>query len=54
MMLDHLDLKPQAEALRKAVRAAVREKHMTADLGGNLGTREVGDWLAEYVTKNPA
>jgi 3-isopropylmalate dehydrogenase len=54
MMLDHLDLKPQAEALRKAVRAAVREKHTTADLGGSLGTREVGDWLAEYVTKNPA
>jgi 3-isopropylmalate dehydrogenase len=53
MMLDHLDLKPQGEALRKAVRAAVREKHTTIDLGGTLGTREAGDWLADCVTKNP-
>jgi len=53
MMLDHLDLKPQAKALRKAVRAAVREKLTTVDLGGTLGTREAGDWLAEYVTANP-
>ena len=53
MMLDHLELKPEAEALRKAVRAAVREKHATIDLGGTLGTREAGDWLADYVAKNP-
>src|ERR1700730_13377953 len=54
MMLDHLDLKPQAEALRKAVRAAVHAKQTTIDLGGTLGTREAGDWLAEYVAKNSA
>jgi 3-isopropylmalate dehydrogenase len=54
LMLDHLDLGSHAEALRKAVRTAVREKHTTIDLGGTLGTREAGDWLADYVTKNPA
>ena len=53
LMLDHLGLAPQAEALRKAVRTAVREKHTTIDIGGTLGTREAGDWLAEYITKNP-
>ncbi len=54
LMLDHLGLASQADAVRKAVRTAVREKHMTIDLGGTLGTREAGDWLAEYITKNPA
>jgi 3-isopropylmalate dehydrogenase len=54
LMLDHLDLGSAAEALRKAVRTAVREKHTTIDVGGTLGTREAGDWLAEFVTKNPA
>jgi 3-isopropylmalate dehydrogenase len=54
LMLDHLGLAAQAGALRKAVRTAVRGKHTTVDLGGTLGTREAGDWLAEFVTKNPA
>jgi 3-isopropylmalate dehydrogenase len=54
MMLDHLGLEARGNVLRKAVRTAVRAKHTTMDLGGILGTREAGDWLAEYVTKNPA
>jgi 3-isopropylmalate dehydrogenase len=54
MMLDHLGLKARGDVLRKAVRTAVCAKHTTMDLGGTLGTREAGDWLAEYVTKNPA
>ncbi len=54
LMLDHLGLAGPAEAMRKAVQTAVRAKHMTVDIGGTLGTREAGDWLAEYVTKNPA
>jgi 3-isopropylmalate dehydrogenase len=52
MMLDHLGVRPQAEAIRKAVRAAVGERQTTIDLGGTLGTREAGDWLAAYVTRN--
>jgi 3-isopropylmalate dehydrogenase len=54
MMLDHLGLEARGDVLRGAVRAAVRGKHTTIDLGGTLGTREAGDWLAVYITKNPA
>ena len=54
LMLDHLGMEDQANAMRNAVRAAVRERHTTTDLGGTLGTREAGDWLAGYVTKNRA
>jgi len=49
LMLDHLGMPAQAAALRNVVRAAVRAKKTTADLGGPFGTREAGDWLAEHV-----
>jgi 3-isopropylmalate dehydrogenase len=49
LMLDHLGLTTTGDRIRAAVRAAVREKKTTKDLGGTLGTRESGDWLAEYV-----
>src|ERR1700730_16704088 len=52
MMRDNWGMRPQAEVMRQAVRAAVGEKRTTMDLGGTLGTREAGDWLAEYVTKH--
>src|SRR6202171_1156257 len=52
LMLDHLHLGSHAEALRKAVRTAVREKHTTIDLGGTLGTREAGDWRAADRSQN--
>jgi 3-isopropylmalate dehydrogenase len=54
MMLDHLGWGGEAAALEDAVRAAVRAGKTTKDLGGSLGTREAGDWLAEYVTKEAA
>ena len=50
MLLDHIGWGAYGDKLREAVRAAVRGRHVTKDLGGNLGTREAGDWLAEYVT----
>jgi 3-isopropylmalate dehydrogenase len=53
LMLDHLEMPQPADMLRKAVRAAVRSRQTTADIGGPLGTREAGDWLAAYVQKNP-
>jgi len=53
MMLDHLGWSAQAEALRHCVRAAIRAGKTTRDVGGNMGTREVGDWLAEAVTAHP-
>lgn len=51
MMLEHLGWEKEAESIRDAVRAAVREGKTTADLGGNMGTREVGDLLAERISK---
>jgi len=46
MMLEFLGWKPEARALRAAVRAALHENFVTLDLGGNKRTEEVGDWLA--------
>ena len=51
MMLDHLGWADEAAAINAAVRASVREKQTTPDLGGSLGTREVGDWLANQISK---
>lgn len=52
MMLDHLGLTPQADLLREAVRESIRTKKTTPDIGGTLGTTQVGDHLAEYVSKS--
>lgn len=46
MMLEFLGWKPEAAALRAAVKAALRGSYVTPDLGGNKRTAEVGDWLA--------
>ncbi len=54
MLLDHLGWHAHGDAMRAAVHAALRAKQTTEDLGGTLGTREAGDWLAEYVTAHPA
>lgn len=51
LMLDYLGLEKESLQLRSAVREAVRSRHTTADLGGSLGTRAVGDWLAERVAR---
>jgi 3-isopropylmalate dehydrogenase len=46
MMLDFLGWKPEADAVRSAVRAALHENYVTPDLGGDKHTGEVGDWVA--------
>jgi 3-isopropylmalate dehydrogenase len=46
MMLEFLGWKPEAVALRTAVRGALRENYVPPDLGGDKRTVEVGDWLA--------
>ena len=51
MMLEFLGWKPEAAALRTAVRAALRENFVTPDLGGDKRTVEVGDWLAFKSTE---
>ena len=51
MMFDHLGWAPEARAIESAVRAAVAAGKTTSDLGGPYGTREVGDFLANAVSR---
>ena len=50
MMLAHLGLNAEAQKIEAAVLDAVREKKMTFDVGGTLGTRECARWIAERVS----
>jgi 3-isopropylmalate dehydrogenase len=50
MMLAHLGLPEPATRIDGAVLDAVRQKKTTQDIGGSLGTREVGDWLANRLS----
>jgi 3-isopropylmalate dehydrogenase len=54
MMLAHLGMVAEAEKIEGAVLAAVRQKKTTQDIGGPLGTREAGEWVAEFVRQFPA
>ena len=47
MMLAHLGLPEEAAKIEAAVLEAVHQKKMTADVGGELGTVEAGEWVAE-------
>ena len=51
MMLDYLGWTDEGRAVESAVRAALREGKTPAELGGSLGTREVGDWIASQSTR---
>jgi len=50
MMLDHIDWPAEARAIEHAVQAAIKAGITTPDLGGKMGTKQVGDWLAEKVS----
>jgi 3-isopropylmalate dehydrogenase len=43
LMLEHLGWTEEAGRLESAVRGAVDNDETTADIGGRLGTREVGE-----------
>jgi 3-isopropylmalate dehydrogenase len=49
MMLDHLGFQEAAGKIDAAVVEGVREKKTTSDIGGSLGTKEVGAWIAQRV-----
>ncbi len=51
MMLAHLGLVREAEKMEAAVLEAVRQKKTTQDIGGTLGTREVAEWVADFVIR---
>jgi 3-isopropylmalate dehydrogenase len=52
MMLAHTGFSQQVEKIEAAVLEAVRQKKTTQDIGGTLGTKEAGEWVAEWVGRN--
>jgi len=52
MMLGHLGLHREADKIENAVLDAVRDKKTTVDVGGNLGTREAGEWVTQRVASS--
>jgi isocitrate/isopropylmalate dehydrogenase len=51
MMAEFLAWEHEATTMRSAVKSALLKNYLTSDLGGNQRTPEVGDWLAEFVTR---
>ena len=49
MMLAHLGLTARASKIEAAVLEAVRQKKTTQDIGGSLGTKEAGEWVANFI-----
>jgi len=49
MMLDTLGLGREAQAIEAAVKNAVVTGNGTAEIGGTLGTRETGDYIAARI-----
>jgi 3-isopropylmalate dehydrogenase len=45
MMLAHLGWPDEEARLEGTVARAIAEKKCTRDVGGELGTRAVGDWV---------
>ena len=50
MMLNHLGMSAEAAKIEAAVLEAVRQKKTTGDIGGKLGTREAGEWVAKRLS----
>jgi 3-isopropylmalate dehydrogenase len=51
MMLDHLGLRREAQKIEAAVLESVRQRKTTSDIGGTLGTKEAGEWIANQVAR---
>ncbi|MGB0037087.1 MAG: 3-isopropylmalate dehydrogenase [Candidatus Acidiferrales bacterium] len=51
MMFGYLGWAAEGQKMEAAVRSALREGKTTTELGGSLGTRELGDWLANAVAR---
>ncbi len=52
MMLEHLGWTSESAAIEASVRECIREGECTRDLGGKMGTREVGDAVCQRL-ENP-
>jgi len=53
MLLAHLGLQNESARIEAAVLDAVRQKKTTTDIGGTLGTKQAGDWIAQQVSRSP-
>ncbi len=51
MMLGYLGLKPEADKIDDSILAAVRQRKTTSDIGGSLGTKEAGEWIANQIAR---
>jgi len=51
LMLEYLGAAPEASAVEAAVQWAVAERQGTPDIGGKLGTRETGDYVADAIRR---
>src|ERR1700726_2906057 len=51
MMLGYLGFTEPASRIEAAVLQAVQQKRTTQDLGGALGTREAGEWVADAIRR---
>ena len=49
MMLRHLGFAKEADKIEAALLDSVRQKKTTEDIGGLLGTREAGEWVAKQL-----
>jgi 3-isopropylmalate dehydrogenase len=51
MMLADLGMRAEAARIEAVVLEAVRQKKTTQDIGGTLGTREVGEWVSNFISR---
>jgi 3-isopropylmalate dehydrogenase len=51
LMLETLGMKDEASAIDAAVMKAVQDNQVTQDIGGSLGTREAGDFIAAQLRR---
>ncbi len=53
LMLETVGWTDEAKRIEAAVESAVRGRQTTKDIGGTLGTREAGDWIANESALAP-
>lgn len=51
MMFEYLGWNAEAEKIDRAVRVALKQGKTAAEMGGTMGTVEIGDWVANHVAK---
>ncbi len=52
LLLETLGKRDASQLIERTVEAAVKANQTTPDIGGTLGTKEVGDWVAGQIRKS--